>query len=167
MCSSDLDWRLGRPVGWAGGASPEAVLGGYALARTPGTELRFQFEGTSLDLVTKRGPAGGSVEVWVDGIRQRLSPGTGGGRQTADLYWPADEWQHRLSLAAGLPDGTHEAVVRTGASPAGGTEVVLDGLIVDGPTARDRLYRWILGLALVSAGAIWSVATGGKPKAAP
>lgn len=143
---------------WSLQKDPRASLGGYYQSTTPGDAVSFTFHGTDLDLVARRGPDGGMLQVWVDDLpaSHRQLPRDAQGRPYADLYAPAEEWQALIPLAHGLPDGEHRVVLTVSERnvAAAGNRVVIDGLLVDRKAGFPTLLLW-LGAAII---ALWAVA---------
>jgi hypothetical protein len=90
-------------------------LGAEKVAQAPGAAAQFEFNGTELVLVTRRGPQAGSVNVSVDR----------GSGQTFDLRADSDGPALQLTVARNLSPGRH--LVRI-TSLAG--DNAIDGFIV-------------------------------------
>ena len=134
-------WAISRDAGWQLVREERASIGQYARADRADETLRFAFTGTSLDVVVPADPEFGSLLISVDGEALDVSA------------WPPDTsaasldeshanaiWQVRVPVVRDLPDGRHEVVVRPAVE---GKKVGIDGFVVDGPTARDRLVGQI------------------------
>jgi O-antigen ligase len=99
-----------------------------------GAAVRFDFDGTALELVVEAGPDRGIAYVTVDGIPQlahRL-PFDGAGRAVLNLYAPAPQ-ERRVRITDGLPLGPHTmelTVSGTAAPEATATGVVLREFVV-------------------------------------
>ena len=124
---------------WARVEDPSASEGGYVVSDAPGAQAQLRFSGTSLTLMTLRGPARGRAEIWVDGRRVR----------TIDLYAPERRFAS-IRVASGLAQGPHTAkvvVLGTHHGASGGSGVVIDRWVVTyrpergrTPNAHDRSH---------------------------
>jgi ubiquinone/menaquinone biosynthesis methyltransferase len=103
--------------------------------------LAIPFYGTHLDLTVRRGGYWGALYVTVDGQPANGLPQDEEGRAYLSLYDPLRA-AARVTLASGLPDGPHEAVI----VPHGGWgQWAIAGWTV-GREADLRVYRLALGL---------------------
>ncbi len=148
----ESDWGLRYTGPWQEGRDERAVLGGYRRADGPGAEVTSAFSGTDLDLVVRRGPGAGRLLVTVDGYPVPSLPQDALRRSYLDLEASTEEWQARMAVIRGLPDGQHEVKMEA-EGPA-----VIDGLVVD----RRPTFSWPLAflgtaglLAIVAAAAEW------------
>jgi hypothetical protein len=68
--------------------------GAYLLANEPSSRMETTFVGSELTLRVRRGPDGGRLLVWVDGVpgRGTTLPHDDKGRAYLDLYSPQEEW---------------------------------------------------------------------------
>ncbi|MGH2641950.1 MAG: GH25 family lysozyme [Actinomycetota bacterium] len=117
-------------VSWARVKDPSASEGGYVVSDAPGARASLRFSGTSLTLMTLRGPAGGRAEIRVDGRRAR----------TIDLYAPERGFASVL-VASGLAEGPHTAkvvVLGTHHRASEGSGVAIDRWVVTYRPERGR-----------------------------
>jgi hypothetical protein len=133
-------WAIRWSDGWQTGSDPAAVLGNYQTTARSGATASFAFSGSSLALVTHRGPDAGRIEVRLDGGAQRAYA-----LRAAALARPI-----LLSVAQGLPAGVHTVEI-TSLSGANS----LDGFIVRSAPDRTALYLLAFATAL---GVFWLVA---------
>jgi hypothetical protein len=112
-------WALRYEGSWEDVTDQEAVLGGYRASANPDDSLSFTFWGTDLSLVPLRDAHCGLLEVTVDGRRALL-----------DLCAHEISNASELSLARGLPEGTHEARLTVADAADTDGRVTIDGLIV-------------------------------------
>ncbi|MFZ5917496.1 MAG: O-antigen ligase family protein [Chloroflexota bacterium] len=119
-------WIAGPAVAWPGHYRPDhptaRYTGGWrvtptaadipAAARGDASEasLVIPFYGTRLDLMVRRGDFWGALFVTVDGQPANRLPRDSGGRAYLVLYDPLYQ-AAGVTLAAGLPDGSHQAVI--------------------------------------------------------
>lgn len=113
-----------------------------------GASVRFDFDGTALELVVEQGPDRGIAYVTIDGIPQlahRL-PFDGAGRAVLNLYAPVPQ-QRRVRITDGLPPGPHSmdlTVSGTAAPGATAAGVVIREFVV----SRQRpFYPYALAAA--------------------
>jgi GH25 family lysozyme M1 (1,4-beta-N-acetylmuramidase) len=97
---------------------------GKTLARTSfrGSTARLRFQGAQFAVVARRGPAGGRLDVIVDGEQV----------DTIDLY-AASADDRRIVYVGDVPRGQHEVKLRatgTGSTRSSGTTVWLDAILV-------------------------------------
>ena len=156
------NWRLSLPAGWAPRQDARASLGAYAATeRGEGAALELRFVGTGLTLVTRKCPECGGLALAVDSQERAVGwQCDAGGSDPGDLSSPTDEWQARVPLVCNLPAGLH--TVRLRPEPLrprgeGGTLVVFDGFIVEGPTAQQTLYARLTTGGLAAGGVILAV----------
>ncbi len=100
------------------------------MSDAPGAQASLRFSGTSLSLMTLRGPTGGRAEIWVDGRRVR----------TIDLYAPERGFAS-IRVASGLAEGPHIAkivVLGTHHRASEGSGVVIDRWVVSYRPERGR-----------------------------
>ncbi len=116
------------------------------------------FDGSEVELLALRSPAGGWARIWIDGSDSRadLAERGPGGIARLDLSGPQLQLLS-LPVASGLPDGRHTLtveVVGTGPEPDSGGEVFLRGAI-----AGQSAPRWplLLGLAGLLAGLVLAI----------
>jgi GH25 family lysozyme M1 (1,4-beta-N-acetylmuramidase) len=117
-------------VSWARVDDPSTSDGGYVVSDAPGAQAELAFSGTSLTLLTLRGPAGGRAEILVDGRHVR----------TLDLYAP-DRRRVAVRIVAGLAQGPHTAtvvVLETRHGKSRGTHVAIDRWVVAYRPERSR-----------------------------
>lgn len=95
-----VDWR----GAWATGADPNATFGHLRRSTGPQAELQFSFIGNSLELVVLPNPAGGQLQVEVDGQLSTLALP----KQTAQLMQAERLTQvEPVEAARNLPYGPH------------------------------------------------------------
>jgi GH25 family lysozyme M1 (1,4-beta-N-acetylmuramidase) len=117
--------RLNPPaaqVAWASVSNEAASGGNYVIGDARGAFARLRFQGTGVSLRTRRGPAMGRAEVWVDGALARI----------VDLYAPAPTFA-TVRLADGLVDASHAVrivVLGTHRAASSGNRVAVDRWIV-------------------------------------
>ncbi len=123
----------------------------------PGASVRFQFDGTDLTLLTRRGPAMGRLQARIDGqdaLADAL-PRTAAGEAVVDLYAPDIQPLARIPIVTRLPPGPHELELTVLADPnpasAGGL-VIVDGLLVG--AARPTAHWLALGAVWAGVGAL-------------
>ncbi len=105
--------------GWAGSASAYAYGGSYRYTAKANSRIRFNMSGSTVRIITARGPNSGNAILKVDGVAVK----------TVDLYSPTQEWQY-MEVVSGLPDGVHtvEWVAAGTKNPAStGTMIIFDG----------------------------------------
>ena len=126
-------WAV-RYTGWEPARHAEAVLGGYRQAEEEGARASFTFDGTDLWLVTGRGPAGGRLEVRLDGVPP----------QAISLASSQAAFGARVPVARGMPSGYHRVEITAS-----------QGAILDGFIVEDRPAWWLpraVGLAALAVG---------------
>ncbi|MDQ4005883.1 MAG: pre-peptidase C-terminal domain-containing protein, partial [Actinomycetota bacterium] len=107
---------------WIGASSPQADAGTYRVASPSTATATFRFTGSSVDLVTAKGPGFGNVRVLIDGVI----------KATVDLY-AATQAFRVVQTYGGLGAGAHTMVVRvlgTKNTSATGTAVPVDAFVV-------------------------------------
>jgi lysozyme len=117
-------------VSWARVKDPSASQGGYVVSDAPGAQASLRFSGTSLTLMTLRGPTRGQAEIFVDGRRVR----------TIDLYAPERGFAS-IRVASGLAEGPHSArvvVLGTRHRASEGSGVAIDRWVVSYRPERGR-----------------------------
>jgi GH25 family lysozyme M1 (1,4-beta-N-acetylmuramidase) len=117
-------------VSWARVEAPSASEGGYVVSDAPGAQASLRFSGTSLTLMTLRGPTRGQAEIWVDGRRVR----------TIDLYAPEHGFAS-VRVASGLAEGPHIArvvVLGTHHRASDGSGVAIDRWVITYRPERGR-----------------------------
>ncbi|PYL02003.1 MAG: hypothetical protein DME32_07800 [Verrucomicrobia bacterium] len=82
---------------WTGKSQTAAIGGSYRSNGTLGSAARFNFIGTSINLVTARGPPYGNVNVYIDGVLMSSN---------IDLYSSTQQWQYTLQYS-GLTNANH------------------------------------------------------------
>jgi O-antigen ligase len=112
-----------------------------------GDSLAIPFKGTRLDLTVRRGDFLSYLYIAIDGQPANRLPGDGQGRSYLILYDPLSRTE-TVTLAAGLPDTTHEAVV---VARGGWGQWAIVGWTVS-READVRLYR--VALSLIGLGAL-------------
>jgi hypothetical protein len=133
-------WAVRWSDGWQATADPAAVLGAYQAATRPGATASFTFDGSSLILVTQRGPEAGQIGVRLDGGPQRVYD-----LRTATLTRPIT-----LALGNGLRDGQHTVAITSLAGTNG-----VDGFIIRRAPNRTGTFLVVFGVGL---GLFWYVA---------
>jgi len=106
-----------------------------------GDSLTISFKGTRLDLTVRRGDFLGYLYITIDGQPTNRLPRDGQGRSYLILYDPLYRTE-TVTLAAGLPDTTHEAVI---VAQGGWGQWAIVGWTV-AREADVRFYRVALGL---------------------
>ncbi len=109
-------------VGWQQASNAAATGGSYAVADLKAENIKLQFRGTGVTLLTARGSAYGKASVYVDGTLAT----------TFDDYAKLSGWQVAQTVS-GLTDGVHTVVVKVlGAknTKSTSTAVVVDGFTV-------------------------------------
>jgi GH25 family lysozyme M1 (1,4-beta-N-acetylmuramidase) len=117
-------------VSWARVKDPSASEGGYVVSDAPGAQASLRFSGTSLTLMTLRGPTRGQAEIVVDGRSVR----------TIDLYAPERGFAS-IRVASGLAEGPHTArvvVLGTRHRASEGSGVAIDRWVVTYRPERGR-----------------------------
>ncbi len=117
-------------VSWARVKDPSASEGGYVVSDAPGAQASLRFSGTSLTLMTLRGPTRGQAEILVDGRSVR----------TIDLYAPERGFAS-VRVASGLAEGPHTArvvVLGTHHRASEGSGVAIDRWVVTYRPERGR-----------------------------
>jgi GH25 family lysozyme M1 (1,4-beta-N-acetylmuramidase) len=117
-------------VSWARVADASASEGAYVVSDASGAQASLRFSGTSLTLMTLRGPTRGRAEIWVDGRRAR----------TIDLYAPERGFAS-VEVASGLAEGPHTArvvVLGTHHRASEGSGVAIDRWVVTYRPERGR-----------------------------
>jgi len=112
-----------------------------------GDSLTIPFKGTRLDLTVRRGDFLSYLYVTIDGQPANRLPRDGQGRSYLILYDPLYRTE-TVTLAAGLPDTTHEAVL---VAKGGWGQWAIVGWTVS-READVRLYR--VALSLIGLGAL-------------
>lgn len=146
-------WALNWGPGWTRVADSGASLGHLEVSSTPGATLTFDVDASRLDLVTRTGPAGGTLDVTIDGSplkANRLNLA----QHKAVLYLasPTMREQVRQPIADALGPGVHHVVIRVASG-----QVAIDGLIPDRESPRDQLY-WQIGGAVLGLGVLgWTI----------
>ncbi len=117
-------------VSWARVKDPSASEGGYVVSDAPGAQATLRFSGTSLTLMTLRGPTRGQAAILVDGRSVR----------TIDLYAPERGFAS-VRVASGLAEGPHTArvvVLGTRHRASEGSGVAIDRWVVTYRPERGR-----------------------------
>ena len=125
----------------------QRASGGAALvSSTPGDNVTITFRGTSLSLLLRKGPAGGTLFVTVDGQGANNLPKDSQGRSYIDLYNPSEQWQTEVTVASDLPDREHRArlvVAQSQGSMSGGVATFGSSVVIDGFSVRlDAVPVW-------------------------
>jgi bacillopeptidase F len=95
-------------IGFSGGWPTAALSGAYGgsvrHADTIGSNATFTFTGSSVTLVSTRGPSRGKAEIWLDGVK----------KQTVDLYVSGSQTPRRVVFtASGLnPNAAHTLEIK-------------------------------------------------------
>ena len=108
-------WALRWAGSWRAAKDERSVLGQHRVSERKDASLEFTFSGTTLDLVTHRGPGAGSLSFQLDDKEPRI----------VTLSSPEAESQAQVALAQGLASGDHSVRIVVVESP-----VAVDGLIV-------------------------------------
>jgi hypothetical protein len=141
---------------WRTILSPQASGGAYLECQEAGASLTFSFQGTELDLVTRRDERGGRLFVTIDGRAPVGLPRDGSSNAYVDLYNSTERWQEHIPLARNLSPGPHVAKLTVAATtnPASrGTVVNVDGFVVEGSSRRmPTLFPIALGINLAGLG---------------
>jgi O-antigen ligase len=131
--SAAATWRgpwLDLPVF---GAEPRASARGSPAS---GASVRFDFDGTALELVVEAGPDRGIAYVTIDGFPQlahRL-PFDGAGRALLDLYAPVLQ-ERRVRITDGIPPGPHSMELTVSGTAAPGASAA--GIVI-----REFVVSW-------------------------
>jgi hypothetical protein len=110
--------------GWSLSGSGDAAT---LVAQADGAQATIDFSGTRLDLELSGGDEG--LEVSIDGETARTASASGGTR--------------RVTVADGLSDGPHRAVITASAGGAQSTSIA--GFVVVRRTINGWIYPWIYG----------------------
>ena len=149
---------------WPRVPSDLASLGLHRQTGVAGATVSFQFDGTDVGLLTRRGPDMGRVLARIDGqdaLADAL-PRNPAGEAILDLYAPSVEPLARIPIATRLPPGQHtlELTVLAESNPASsGGLVIVDGLLVGN---AQPTWPWLAlgGLwGAVGALALWTART--------
>ncbi|MBI3733342.1 MAG: hypothetical protein HY259_07785 [Chloroflexi bacterium] len=108
-------WAISAQGDWATAEDSRAVLGRYRQSARAGDALVFTFQGSALDVVFARGPAGGMARVWVDD----------GAPVVVNLNSASEQFGVKTQIATGLPQGAHRVKLEVVSGVVG-----VDGLIV-------------------------------------
>lgn len=127
--------------GWSLNGSGDAAT---LVAQTDGAQATIDFSGTRLDLELSGG--GDGLDVAIDGGKARAVSASGGTR--------------RVTVADGLSDGPHQAVITASAGGAQATSIA--GFVVVRRTINSWIYPWIYGvlgllLLLNLASLVWAI----------
>jgi hypothetical protein len=112
----------GSDVRWATASHASASGGSYTISDARAAVARLSFTGTGVSLRTRRGPAMGRAEVWLDGALVKV----------VDLYAPASTFA-TVPLVSGLADGPHTirlVVLGTHRPTSNGNGIVVDRWLV-------------------------------------
>jgi hypothetical protein len=126
-------WAIRWSDGWQPQSDPAAVLGAFQVSTRAGATASFAFSGSSLALVTHRGPEAGQLGVRLDGGAQRIY----------DLRSGALARPVTLAVASGLPAGAHSVEI---ISLSGSNS--LDGFLVRQAPDRTSLFFLVFAAAL-------------------
>ncbi|HUE75511.1 MAG TPA: cellulase family glycosylhydrolase [Chloroflexota bacterium] len=146
------DWRLEWIGSWQNDQDDQAVLGEFRRSGQSGDALTFSFRGTRLDLVTRRGPDAGAIEVTINGqsaLVNSVRPDASG-RAIIDLRAPSEAWREHISIAAGLIDTVHQVEIRTVDRDDGVGDVIVDGIVVDREVGGTLIDLVVLAIGVVS-----------------
>ena len=116
--------------GWRGVSDPNANGGTYRVSRVKNDRATFNFTGTSVTWVTKRGPDQGKAHVTIDGVS----------KGTFDLYSPSVQWSVQQKFGK-LTNKAHTLVVKvlgTKNKSAKDTNVTVDAFIVGSNTTQEN-----------------------------
>lgn len=108
--------------GWRGLSQAGASGGVCRMSHVKGDTVQFTFKGTSVQVITMKGPDQGKMQVRIDGKD----------RGTVDLYAAVEKYKVALKFE-GLADAKHKLkleVLGTKNSKSKGTNVVLDAFLV-------------------------------------
>ncbi len=96
---------------WDRDSNASASGGIYDASRTPASKAVFTFNGTNVTLVGRRAADGGYADVYLDGVKQNVSP--------ISFYNAAAQWQVTMWTTSGLASTAHALDVRVlGSKPA-------------------------------------------------
>ena len=98
---------VSRTPGWQNVIAGEASGRSLMESDQEGESVQFTFQGHSVDLIARRGPAEGRLWVTLDGRSIAGLPADARGRSYLDLTAPEVRWQERVPIAAGLRNGQH------------------------------------------------------------
>jgi uncharacterized protein YkwD len=119
------DSRISYLGPWATRWTASASGGSFYYTSTKGAAAVVNFTGTSVDLLAKKGPVYGRVEICLDGAAPQI----------VDLYAPADAFGQSVYKQVGLADGSHTLSIKcTGdkAEASGGYVVDIDAMYING-----------------------------------
>ncbi len=116
---------------WTTVEDPQAILGSYARADTPGATVRLQFMGTGLDVYLVTGPDTGRLSLRVDGQQRRA----------IDLSTPVQTYRRVVTVVDRAPYGLHTVELTLVAGPQG-QSIGIDGFVVRGPRPWPRYLTW-------------------------
>ena len=115
---------------WRGVKDPSASGGTYRVCNVKNAFVTFSFSGTSATWISLNGPDQGKAQIQIDGVSQG----------TFDLYSSTVTYNARQSFGS-LSNATHTfRVIVNGSKNASstGTNVAVDGFIVNGTTIQDN-----------------------------
>lgn len=124
----------------------------YLISETPASALTLTFRGGSVNLITTRTPQSGILYITVDGSPVPDLPKDARGRSFLDLYADPTQWQTRIPLVQGLPNGQHRIGISLAdeRNPASrGLEGIVDGFEIRAGDSPVPPYD-ILGLLILS-----------------
>ncbi|MSQ14364.1 MAG: hypothetical protein EXR50_00655 [Dehalococcoidia bacterium] len=127
------NWALRYSGGLLAETDSNAELGRKMVGSASGDSLSFTFKGSSLSLLTEKGPGAGTFCVEIDGVRQDPC-----------VSLKSNEKQNtEVSLATGLEVREHSVKLQV----RGDGEVSVDALVVD--SRRDSIGQGVFGLGLL------------------
>jgi len=144
-----------KPQGnWRNVIDEASLAGAYITSDVPGDSITFSFNGTRLDLRTRRGPSAGRLLVVLDG---RPAPGLKAdeqGRSYVDLYSPTVQINGTVTLVDGIRPGQHTVTITVAedvASASSGLACAVDAFEV--LTGRPSPFpTWQVALILLALG---------------
>ena len=133
---------------WRRVVNSQAELGVFMEPREDGAEVSFAFKGSSLTLVTAKGPKGtlcATVDGSPRGANSLKTDESGSG--CINLLSERTVWGVEVPITAGLPDSEHQVTLTIHGGP-----VVVDGFIVNRPQLS--LAQQVTALLLLAGSAL-------------
>lgn len=148
-----------KPHGrWENAIDPQASLGAYLRSANPGDGVTFTFQGSRLDLIARRDPAGGRLLVVLDGHAVPGLPTDAQGRSYVDLHSATPQDQARITLVPSVRPGQHTVTITVSEeSPAwpASTECRVDAFEVVPADQGAFPVQTTVGLSLAVLGDGW------------
>ncbi len=141
---------------WANAIDPGASGLAYMHSDTAGNSVTLTFQGSRLDLITRRHSGAGRLLVVVDGHAAPGLPADAQGRSYVDLYSPDVQAGARVTLVREVPPGQHTVtitVAEEAPAASAGRDCAVDAFQVLSAVPEFPVWRTVvLTAALAAAG---------------